>query len=246
MLIGKVTLAKYGKKFRIWTMKPIRIFMSFSMNDRLVAGLLKELLESCLGFEVFLAHDDLSPSDNWPNEILKNLENADFIVPLISKNFHTSSFANQEIGFSLAKQKIVIPVSIEGINPPGFLKDIQAYKCSINEDGSNLKDELAKFVSRIYLICIQHSNFRIYKSRAIILLIYSLSKSPSFRITSIILNLLIDTHKSVAFTKQQLQLIVLNAKNNPNVYKTAFLFPKLKTFLRVNYGYDIDFPGEEN
>lgn len=82
-----------------------------------------------LGFKTFLAHDDLSISDDWPPKILEKLKETDFVIPLLSNNFLCSGFANQEVGIALAKNKKIIPVSIDGRDPTGFIYHIHAHKC---------------------------------------------------------------------------------------------------------------------
>lgn len=50
----------------------IRIFLSYSSEDKIIAGKIKEILEG-YGFVVFLAHEDLEPMVAFQDEIVNNL-----------------------------------------------------------------------------------------------------------------------------------------------------------------------------
>ncbi|HIH44794.1 MAG TPA: toll/interleukin-1 receptor domain-containing protein, partial [Candidatus Methanoperedenaceae archaeon] len=63
--------------------KSLRIFLSYSTNDKVIAGSLKTLLE-LMGFEVFLAHEDIEPSVEWQEEIKDNLDKCDIFIPLLT------------------------------------------------------------------------------------------------------------------------------------------------------------------
>lgn len=221
-------------------MNEIKVFISYSRKDSLFAGKLKRCFETCVGFEAFLAHDDLHPSDDWPFEILKNLYNTDFVVPLISKNFLSSSFSNQEIGIALAKNKKIIPISIDGTNPEGFINKLQAYKCRKITDEDTIEDIALRAVTQIYFLPIQYPKFSDYKYRALMSLTYALMKSGRFRTTSIIVNIMIQVNKLTKFEEDHIENIVKAAIHNPEVYKADYVFPKLKKFLQDNYKIAID------
>lgn len=104
----------------------IRVFLSYSSKDKNLVGELKEALESN-GFEVFLAHEDIEPSKDWQEEIIRNLEECNIFIPIISKNFKASCWTDQESGIAFVGDKLIIPVNI-GLVPYGFIGRYQALK----------------------------------------------------------------------------------------------------------------------
>lgn len=114
----------------LYGIKSLRIFFSYNTIDKKIMGKLKSYLED-MGFEVFLAHEDISPCEEWQDEIIKNLQRCDIFIPLLTDNFMKSEWTNQEIGVAINENKFIIPLQIN-INPPGFLGKIQSLK--INPD----------------------------------------------------------------------------------------------------------------
>lgn len=214
----------------------IKTFISHSSKDRLFAGKFSNYIKRYLGFKTFLAHDDLSISDDWPPKILEKLKEADFVIPLLSNNFLCSSFANQEVGIALAKNKKIIPVSIDGTDPTGFIYHIHAHKCR-----AWTPDAFMEAVIKIFFLPVKHPNYRFYRQKSITSLIYALSQSERFRTSGTIVEMLIESGKAVRFNKAQLDGIISAAKGNPQVYRANLtIFPRLKQFLQSNYGMAID------
>lgn len=104
----------------------IRIFLSYSNKDRNLSGELKEKLENH-GLEAFLAHEDIEPSKEWEEEIIRNLKECDVFIPIVSENFKESKWTDQESGFAFAEDKFIIPIDI-GLVPYGFIGRYQALK----------------------------------------------------------------------------------------------------------------------
>ena len=106
---------------------PIEIFISYSNKDKVLAGEIKTQLE-VMGFNVFLAHEDIEPNTEWQIEIIKNLKKCDVFIPLISENFEESDWTDQETGIAFGLDKYIIPISID-VAPYGFIGKIQSLKC---------------------------------------------------------------------------------------------------------------------
>lgn len=107
--------------------KEIRIFISYSVLDKIVAGEIKKAF-SGVGFASFLAHEDIRPSAEWVDVILDNLSSSDIFVPLITKHFRESDWTAQESGYALSKDMLIIPVSVNNYFPYGFISKFQALK----------------------------------------------------------------------------------------------------------------------
>lgn len=104
-----------------------RVFISYSVKDKELAGKVKDGLE-IFGMDVFLAHEDLKPSVEWEKAILDSLERADIFIPLITAHYKESDWTDQECGIAFAKNKLIVPIAVQGTLPYGFLSGIQAWK----------------------------------------------------------------------------------------------------------------------
>lgn len=106
----------------------IYAFLSYHTNDKAVAGRLKGLLSE-VGVTCFLAHDDITVSTEWGLRILDEIRKADVFVCLLSKHYLASAWCVQESGIAAVRNEMtVIPLSLDGITPPGFLAHIQAVR----------------------------------------------------------------------------------------------------------------------
>lgn len=66
-------------------MDVIKAFISYSSEEKKVAGLLKSFLKELCGYEVFTAHDDMIPATDFKDEIIAAIKDSDFFIPLISE-----------------------------------------------------------------------------------------------------------------------------------------------------------------
>lgn len=104
----------------------VRAFISHAHDDRAAAGQAQQVLRDA-GISPFLAHEDLEVSDDWPARILLELGACDLFVPLLSKSFVSSTWAQQEAGFIVSRLPgvVVAPLSLDGTRIGGFLAHIQ-------------------------------------------------------------------------------------------------------------------------
>lgn len=215
-------------------MKRLRLFISYSTKDKIIAREIANIFERYTGFEVFLGHDDLDYSSNWLDDIWKRLNKADIVLPILSKEFLTSGFANQEIGIAVARSKNIIPLSLDGTKPEGFIYHRQAKLCiNSNEDG------LITTALEIYLLCLKHPNFVQFREKAMNSITFALEFSGHFRVTSYVLKFIQETHANKKFNLEQLKSIVRGCKNNPEVNRYNW-YHKIKNFLQKEYNIHID------
>ena len=105
----------------------VRVFISYSHNDKVLAGRLKAALDG-FGLEVFLAHEDLDPSVEWQDVIMEHLKRADIFLPLITRHFSESDWTDQESGIAHALDKVIVPIAVTSHFPYGFVAKYQAWK----------------------------------------------------------------------------------------------------------------------
>src|SRR5579864_2996723 len=102
-------------------------FLSYQTADKAVAGRLRQVLER-LAIPSFLAHDDIEVSAEWRAEILKKIRKTDIFIPILSQNFYRSVWCQQESGIAALRKMTIIPLSIDGSVPQGFLSPFQSTK----------------------------------------------------------------------------------------------------------------------
>src|ERR1700677_1861042 len=111
--------------------QPIKIFISYATEDGDKASHLSESL-AWLGFDNFLAHEDINKGEVWRDAIDENLNNADVFLPLLTDAAMASAWVNQESGIAhflkrKKKNKFTIIPLVQGKQiPPGCLSIYQA------------------------------------------------------------------------------------------------------------------------
>lgn len=185
--------------------KSLRIFLSYSSKDKSIAGKIKRYFEGA-GIEVFLAHEDISPSSLWEQTIIQNLKMADIFMPLISRNFKSSDWSDQESGIAEAMDKKVIPLSLD-ILPYGFLAKYQAQRITPDI----LDHNCGELISQL-----RHDP--IYKEAAIDCLIRAFAQSYSFESAKSLSNELLANEAGL--TDRQVNDIVEVSMNNSQIYES--------------------------
>jgi len=208
-------------------MDRISAFISYSSKQKVIGGKFKSYLENYCGYETFIAHDDILGSTIWEEEIIKAIKNADFFIPLISKEFKESPFTDQETGIAICLKKKIIPVKLDEINPYGFIEKYHAlqYRNDINN--------LALTIAQIGLICKPQSS---YHQKVLNSIVYAFCKSISFEIANATIQILC---KCNDLSSHQLAQIVKAIKTNSQI-KNAYGLNALKECLRKKYKMSID------
>jgi TIR domain len=73
----------------------------------------------------FVAHEDIETSDEWREEILRSLMSMDAFVAILTPDFNSSRWTDQEAGIAVARDVLLIPIN-RGENPYGLLSKFQA------------------------------------------------------------------------------------------------------------------------
>jgi len=116
----------------------MKVFISYASSDKKIAHKIKEGLEG-YGMDAFLAHDDIKPTEEWQKRILEELNYAQVFMPLMTEQFLASIWTDQETGFAIAKDCLIIPLKVTE-DPHGFISRYQALK---------VKADLSKTCSEI-------------------------------------------------------------------------------------------------
>jgi len=124
----------------------MKIFLSYSNADKKLAGQIKKIIENN-GLDVFLAHDDIEPSEEWVKTILSELNECDVFIPLLTKKFNKSNWTDQETGFALCRDIPIISLKVD-VDPHGFIAKFQALRLNIDKLESSIARLFKTFASK--------------------------------------------------------------------------------------------------
>ena len=91
--------------------------------------------------EGFVAHEDIKPSREWEDEILKALNTMEFFISMHTKGMAKSIWCQQEIVFARARNVKIIPIRFEEL-PEGFIGRYQALARGTKKAETVAKDVL--------------------------------------------------------------------------------------------------------
>ncbi len=128
-------------------------FISYQTKDKATAGQLKTLL-SQVGIESFLAHEDITVSEEWRLKIIEEIGKAQIFICLLSEDYIKSVWCVQESGIAAFRNDmIILPLSLDGTVPTGFIGNIQSAK--VDPAKILLSDIIPGFLKRDFLIGIE-------------------------------------------------------------------------------------------
>ena len=116
----------------LWEKNKFRLFLSHDSADKDLAHRIKDKLEKFAIFP-FVAHDDIVPSREWLVEIESALRSMDCLLALITTNFHSKDWTDQEVGAAIGRDVLILPLT-QGIQPYGFMGKYQGLPISSKTD----------------------------------------------------------------------------------------------------------------
>lgn len=128
--VGPRTKPADGEVKHIWKDGFFRLFLSHVAAHKVAVAKLKVELQ-VRGISAFVAHEDITPSLEWQNEIELALRSMHALAALLTPDFHPSNWADQEVGFALGKGVLVVPVRM-GTDPYGFIGKVQGLSGSLD------------------------------------------------------------------------------------------------------------------
>lgn len=117
-----------------------RVFISHVHHDKVLAGDTKRVLAARYGIEAFVAHDDITPSKAWREQIKRALETCHYFVAILKyPEYHESQWCDQEVGWALARGIPILPVRPKGFDRSaardGWLEEHQDISLDNNAAG---------------------------------------------------------------------------------------------------------------
>lgn len=123
-----------------------RIFLSYSHKDASEAAeLLYARLTGC-GYEVWKDNHSLPLGSSFPREISNAVGQQDYFVVLLSAAALESEWVQHEIDMAKVSQRLIIPIILEDLEIPLYLKTIQ---CLSMKEGVNDWLALHKLVDHL-------------------------------------------------------------------------------------------------
>ena len=101
------------------------VFISYSSKDKVDFDKLTRALNE-IGFESFIAKEDIKLSELWKNKIIKQLNESDIIIAILSDNFMKSNYCNHELGIAIHRNMLIIPLSIDNKESYGLFEKFQS------------------------------------------------------------------------------------------------------------------------
>lgn len=201
----------------ILIMVSVSAFLSHATKDKKLAGELKEKMRP-YGVNVFVAHDDLKGATKWMSELHTEINECEIFLVLLSENYHSSDFTDQELGMALSYGKPIIPICIDSTIPYGFMSQYQGIKS--NPRFYN--------VTKIINVIMQHSA---PGQGFIDMLISGLEQSTSFNMARKYAEELSPYDN---LTKEQTLKILDAYNNNSQIYNSFMAEPMVELILRNN------------
>ncbi len=124
------------------SLSPVKGFISHTSEHQDVAKIMSDSLKK-FNIELFVAHKSIKPTQEWQQVILKELKAMEFLISFHTMNFAESVWSQQEVGFAVAKEVLVIPFKVNA-NPVGFINKYQALATTttLDKDIKNILDIL--------------------------------------------------------------------------------------------------------
>ena len=107
-----------------WEDGHFRLFISHLWEHRSFAEEIEAELRD-FGISSFIAHKDIEPTQVWQSEIEVALATCDAMLALLHPDFHGSNWTDQEIGYAMGRQLLIVTVDL-GTTPYGFIGKFQA------------------------------------------------------------------------------------------------------------------------
>src|SRR5215213_9542259 len=102
-----------------WRPDHFRLFISHTSSNKLVAGNIRTWMEG-YGVDGFVAHTTIEPTSEWVDVIQTALRTCHAMVALLTEDFPTSRWCDQEVGFCVGRGILIVPVRL-GVDPYGFI-----------------------------------------------------------------------------------------------------------------------------
>ena len=118
------------------------VFISHSSADKsLLENLKKELTN--FGIDSYVAEEDIKAGESLPEKIEQNIDNAQFVVAIITAQSNRSPSVNQELGYAKRGNKLIIALKEEGVETGVLLQGLEYISFSVGDITSAIKSAVS-------------------------------------------------------------------------------------------------------
>ena len=110
--------------FECWEPDRFKLFVCHTARHKTKANKIASHLKYH-GVSAFVAHEAIEPTRQWQDVIEYALRTADALAALVTTDFPSSKWTDQEVGVVFGRRRLIIPVKL-GPNPYGFIGKYQA------------------------------------------------------------------------------------------------------------------------
>lgn len=136
-----------------WSRVRFRVFISYRSRYKKEAGELAYALRPYL-FTTFVAHRDIPPLTVWRDELLIALKTAQVYIALLTEDFREGEWTDNEVGFGLGRNRLVIPISYGG-EPYGLLEHWH-HGLAFTEDYDYMASQISELIMKNELTGIEY------------------------------------------------------------------------------------------
>lgn len=122
-----------NKEVTFWKAGHFRLFLSHLASFKVQTSNLQAALRK-YAISSFVAHEDIEPTKQWQDEIEAGLQTMDALVAILMPGFQESRWCDQEVGFAIGRDVLVIPLR-KGLDPYGFIGKYQGIQAQNKTTG---------------------------------------------------------------------------------------------------------------
>lgn len=128
-----------------WKAGHFKLFLSHLASFKVNTARLQQALKQ-YAITSFVAHEDIEPSKEWQIEIETALHTMDAMVALLMPGFKESNWCDQEVGVTVGRNVLIIPV-MKGLDPYGFIGKYQGIQATNKNIGEVAKEIFETIIS---------------------------------------------------------------------------------------------------
>lgn len=212
-----------------WRKGYFKLFLSHISKHKKKMSFLQESLFN-YGISSFVAHEDIKPTKEWQLEIEKALFTMDALVAVLTPEFNSSKWTDQEVGVAIGREVLVIPIR-KGNDPYGFIGKYQGFQ--------TIGKSVQEVAEGIYNIIIDNPKT---KNKMISVLTEQILFSTKESIARKKINLIFEVDE---IPKKHLEKIQENALNNEIIRNSDELIESINSIMSKYDMQDINVKSEK-
>lgn len=105
-----------------------KIFVSHSDKDKEIVQRITNSLHDYPFLEIFVAPEDIKAGKFWIDELKFNVKTCDTLLVILTKNYHSANWTEQEVGLAWAYGKRIVAINLDENMGNGYVKSFQINK----------------------------------------------------------------------------------------------------------------------